>query len=65
MSFVRFSLKKSAAYVKIRKCKITPKLLGMPTISEGESSPLFETASLLVRPDHVANVIVNANHCAM
>jgi hypothetical protein len=27
------------------------------------SSPLFELARVLVRIDHVASVIVNANHC--
>jgi len=29
------------------------------------NSPLFEIASVLVRVDHVASVIVNANHGMM
>jgi hypothetical protein len=37
----------------------------MPTISHGHSSLLFEIASVLMRFDHVASCIVNANHSIM
>jgi hypothetical protein len=34
----------------------------MPTILNGQSSPFFELARVLVRLDHVAGLIVNADH---
>jgi hypothetical protein len=34
-------------------------------VSCGKASPLFEIASVLVRFDHVARFIVNANHGIM
>jgi hypothetical protein len=33
--------------------------------AERKASPLFEIARLLVRFDHVATFVVNANHSAM
>jgi hypothetical protein len=33
--------------------------------AERKASPLFEIARVLVRLDHVARVIVNANHSIM
>ena len=45
-----------------QKCKVTPKMLGMPTIWYGPTSPLFEIARKLVCLDHAARVIANADH---
>ena len=62
MALARFILRNSAAYVKIKKCKNTPDLLRMPTIQHAQTSPFFEIARVLVRFDHVARVVINANH---
>jgi hypothetical protein len=37
--------------------------LAVAFVSCGKASPLFELARVLVRLDHVASFIVNANHC--
>jgi len=34
-------------------------------LCEKKSLPLFEIATVLVRPDHIASFIVNANHGVM
>jgi hypothetical protein len=40
-------------------------VLGTPTILNGQSSPFFKIACVLVRLDHVASVMVNPDHCIM
>jgi hypothetical protein len=42
----------SLLYMKVSACRLKP-------------SPLFEIAVVIVRPDHVARVTVNANHSVM
>jgi len=39
--------------------------LAVPFVSCGKASPLFEIARVLVRFDHVARFVVNANHSIM
>ena len=34
-------------------------------LMRGKNSPLFELASVFVRVDHIARLIVNANHSVM
>jgi hypothetical protein len=66
MSLALCNLTKSAANVAIKKNYKTHRLLlGIPTISHGQSSPFFELALVLVRFDDVASIIVNANHSTM
>jgi hypothetical protein len=38
---------------------------GKEDVMRGKTLPLFELASVLVRLDHVARLIVNANHSMM
>jgi hypothetical protein len=48
-----------------KNCKNAPKMLGIPTVSYDQSSPLFENARVLVRVDDIARFIINANHIVM
>jgi len=45
--------------------KNTYEVLGTPTIVNGQSSPFFKIARMLVRLDQIASLIVNANDYIM
>ena len=58
---VRTAHAKSSNYVSTRDCCHREEM----TLSKLLRSPLAEIARLLVRLDHIASLIINANHSVM